>query len=259
MKGRQRHVEGLDRQRQLDGLEPDEPGALPSPTSPPRSRTGDLSKKISVERARRDPFELKNTMNYHAGRPARLVRLGGDCCASPRGCRHAEGKLGGQAVVKGLGGTWKDLTEQRQLDGLEPDLAGAATSPRSPPPSAQGDLSKKIDGRRARRDPPSSSEHHTREHHGRPAAVVRVQEVDSVAREVGADGKLGRSRRVVKRRRRHAWKDLRQRQSPWQLEPDVPGARPSAEDHRSSRAATSPRRSCRRRRSGDDPSSSGTP
>jgi len=35
-----------------------------------------------------------------------------------------EGKLGGQAQVPGVAGTWKDLTRQRQLHGIEPDRAG---------------------------------------------------------------------------------------------------------------------------------------
>ncbi len=36
-----------------------------------------------------------------------------------------EGKLGGQAEVRGVAGTWKDLDGQRQLDGRQPDRPGA--------------------------------------------------------------------------------------------------------------------------------------
>ena len=36
-----------------------------------------------------------------------------------------EGKLGGQAKVKGVAGTWKDLTDSRELDGRQPDRPGA--------------------------------------------------------------------------------------------------------------------------------------
>ena len=36
-----------------------------------------------------------------------------------------EGKLGGQAKVKGVAGTWKDLTDSVNLDGRQPDRPGA--------------------------------------------------------------------------------------------------------------------------------------
>ncbi len=36
-----------------------------------------------------------------------------------------EGKLGGQAQVRGVSGAWKDLTGERQLDGEQPHRAGA--------------------------------------------------------------------------------------------------------------------------------------
>ena len=41
-----------------------------------------------------------------------------------------EGKLGGQADVQGVAGTWKDLTDSRELDGRQPHGARCATSPR---------------------------------------------------------------------------------------------------------------------------------
>ena len=54
-----------------------------------------------------------------------------------------EGKLGGQAKVKGVAGTWKDLTDSRELDGRQPhvqvrNIAAVTTA------VAKGDLSKKI-------------------------------------------------------------------------------------------------------------------
>ena len=55
-----------------------------------------------------------------------------------------EGKLGGQAVVKGVAGTWKDLTDNVNFMAAQPDQSRSATSPKSPPPSPSGDLSKKI-------------------------------------------------------------------------------------------------------------------
>src|SRR5215469_4088989 len=67
---------------------------------------GDLSKKITVE-ARGEILELKGTintmvdqLNAFASEVTRVAREVG-----------SEGKLGGQAVVKGVGGTWKDLTD----------------------------------------------------------------------------------------------------------------------------------------------------
>jgi len=45
--------------------------------------------------------------------------------------------------VPGVAGTWKDLTDKRQSDGLEPDLAGAHIAEVSTA-VARGDLSKKI-------------------------------------------------------------------------------------------------------------------
>ena len=54
-----------------------------------------------------------------------------------------EGKLGGQAVVKGVAGTWKDLTDN--VNFMAANLtARCATSPRSRPRWPSGDLSKKI-------------------------------------------------------------------------------------------------------------------
>src|SRR6266700_1582951 len=68
--------------------------------------TGDLSKKITVD-ARGEILGLKNTINTmvdqlssFADEVTRVVREVG-----------TEGKLGGQAQVKGVSGTWKDLTD----------------------------------------------------------------------------------------------------------------------------------------------------
>ena len=40
-----------------------------------------------------------------------------------------EGKLGGQADVQGVAGTWKDLTDSVNFDGRQPDRRRCATSP----------------------------------------------------------------------------------------------------------------------------------
>src|SRR4029077_15127385 len=67
---------------------------------------GDLSKKITVD-VKGEILELKDTINtmddqlgYFASEVTRVAREVG-----------TEGKLGGQALVKGVAGTWKDLTD----------------------------------------------------------------------------------------------------------------------------------------------------
>src|SRR5438067_322416 len=67
---------------------------------------GDLSKKITVD-VKGEILELKNTVNTmvdqlrsFASEVTRVAREVG-----------TEGKLGGQAQVEGVSGTWKDLTE----------------------------------------------------------------------------------------------------------------------------------------------------
>src|SRR6202521_2095280 len=67
---------------------------------------GDLSRKITVD-VKREILELKNTintmvdhLNAFASEVSRVAREVG-----------TEGKLGGQAEVTGVGGTWKDLTD----------------------------------------------------------------------------------------------------------------------------------------------------
>jgi hypothetical protein len=99
---------------------------------------GDLSKKITVD-VKGEILELKDTintmvdqLNAFAGEVTRVAREVG-----------TEGKLGGQAQLKGVAGTWKDLTESvnsmaSNLTGQVRNIAEVATA------VAQGDLSKKI-------------------------------------------------------------------------------------------------------------------
>ncbi|MBA4100551.1 MAG: hybrid sensor histidine kinase/response regulator, partial [Rhodospirillum sp.] len=99
---------------------------------------GDLSKKITVN-VSGEILELKDTintmvdqLNAFAGEVTRVAREVG-----------TEGKLGGQAQVKGVAGTWKHLTDSvnsmaSNLTGQVRNIAEVATA------VAQGDLSKKI-------------------------------------------------------------------------------------------------------------------
>ena len=99
---------------------------------------GDLSRKITVD-VKGEILELKNTintmvdqLNAFAGEVTRVAREVG-----------TEGKLGGQAEVPGVAGTWKDLTDNvnfmaSNLTGQVRNIAEVATA------IANGDLSKKI-------------------------------------------------------------------------------------------------------------------
>src|SRR5574339_512640 len=68
--------------------------------------TGDLTKKITVD-VRGEILELKNTINTMVDQ---LRSFGSEVTRVAREV-GTEGKLGGQAQVRGVGGTWKDLTD----------------------------------------------------------------------------------------------------------------------------------------------------
>ncbi len=121
---------------------------------------GDLSRKITVD-VKGEILELKDTINTmvdqlngFAGEVTRVAREVG-----------TEGKLGGQAKVPGVAGTWKDLTRQRQLHGLEPDRAGAKHRRRCNRYRRWRPV-EEDHGRRARRD--AVAQRHT-QYDGRPA------------------------------------------------------------------------------------------
>src|SRR5262249_47488885 len=78
---------------------------------------GDLSKKITVD-VRGEIQELKNTIN------TMVDQLNGFASEVTRVAREVgtEGKLGGQAVVPGVAGTWKDLTDN--VNSMASNLTG---------------------------------------------------------------------------------------------------------------------------------------
>ncbi|HSV20441.1 MAG TPA: HAMP domain-containing protein [Casimicrobiaceae bacterium] len=100
--------------------------------------TGDLSKKIAVD-VKGEFLELKNTINTmvdqlrsFASEVTRVAREVG-----------TEGKLGGQAQVEGVSGTWKDLTES--VNSMASNLTGQVRNIADVTKAvASGDLSKKI-------------------------------------------------------------------------------------------------------------------
>jgi HAMP domain-containing protein len=99
---------------------------------------GDLSRKITVD-VKGEILELKNTIN------TMVDQLNAFASEVTRVAREVgtEGKLGGQAAVPGVAGTWKDLTDSvnfmaSNLTAQVRNIADVATA------IASGDLSKKI-------------------------------------------------------------------------------------------------------------------
>ncbi len=200
---------------------------------------GDLSKKITVD-VKGEILELKNTIN------TMVDQLNSFASEVTRVAREVgtEGKLGGQANVRGVAGTWKDLTDNvnfmaANLTGQVRNIAEVTTA------VANGDLSKKITVDVQGRDP-GAEEHH--QHDGGSAQLVRV----------GSDprGARGRHRRQARRsgqggrRRRHLEGPDRQRQRHGG-QPDRPGAQHRRGDHRGRERR--PLEEDHRRREGRDP------
>src|SRR5207244_1789759 len=142
---------------------------------------GDLSTRITVD-ARGEILELKNTIN------TMVDQLSSFASEVTRVAREVgtEGKLGGQADVKGTAGTWRDLTESvnsmaSNLTNQVRNIADVTTA------VARGDLSRKI----------------TVDERGEVLELKETinamvdqlsslaSEVTRVAREVGTEGKLG--------------------------------------------------------------------
>ncbi|WP_230206691.1 HAMP domain-containing protein [Novosphingobium sp. Gsoil 351] len=147
---------------------------------------GDLSKKITVD-VKGEILELKNTINVM------VDQLNGFASEVTRVAREVgtEGKLGGQAQVPGVGGTWKDLTDNvnlmaTNLTNQVRGIAGVVTA------VAQGNLKRKL----------------TFDAKGEIAALAETinemietlstfgDQVTNMAREVGVEGRLGGQARV---------------------------------------------------------------
>ena len=126
---------------------------------------GDLSKKITVD-VKGEILELKNTINTmvdqlrsFASEVTRVAREVG-----------TEGKLGGQADVKGVAGTWKDLTDSVNSMAGEPDGPGAQHRRRDDRRRQRRPVEE--DHRRREGRNPRAEEHH--QHDGGPAQLVRL-------------------------------------------------------------------------------------
>src|SRR5205814_1004827 len=157
---------------------------------------GDLSRRMTVD-VRGEILELKNTIN------TMVDQLSSFASEVTRVAREVgtEGKLGGQAEVKGVAGTWRDLTESvnsmaSNLTNQVRNIAGVTTA------VAKGDLSTKITVD-ARGEILELNNTVTTSLHD---AIPISSEVTRVAREVGTEGKLG-GQAVVKDVA-GVWKDL---------------------------------------------------
>ncbi len=157
---------------------------------------GDLGKKITVE-AKGEILELKNTINTMVDQlssfASEVTRVALEV--------GTEGKLGGQAEVTGVSGTWKDLTNS--VNGMAANLTTQVRNIADVTTAvANGDLSRKI----------------TAEAKGEILQLKETintmvdqlstfaDEVTRMAREVGTDGKLGGQARVTGVG--GTWKDL---------------------------------------------------
>ena len=147
---------------------------------------GDLSRKITVD-ARGEILELKNTINTMVDQlnsfASEVTRVARDV--------GTEGKLGGQAVVRGVAGTWKDLTDNvnSMAANLTTQVRGIAKVVTA---VANGDLKRKLvletKGEIAELADTINEMIDT--------LAVFADQVTAVAREVGVEGKLGGQARV---------------------------------------------------------------
>ena len=152
---------------------------------------GDLTQKITVD-AKGEILELKTTLN------AMVDQLGSFADEVTRVAREVgtEGQLGGQAHVRGVGGTWKDLTDNVNFmaSNLTTQVRNIAQVSAA---MARGDLTKRV----------------TVEAKGEVAALADTinsttdtlrlfaEQVTAVAREVGTEGQARRPGRGARRRR----------------------------------------------------------
>src|SRR5258707_1284224 len=142
---------------------------------------GNLAKKITVD-VKGEMLELKNTINTMVDQ---LNSFGSEVTRVALEV-GTEGKLGGQATVKGIGGVWKDLTDSvnqmaGNLTAQVRNIAGVTTA------VAKGDLSKKItvDAKGELLELKNTINTMVDQLNSFSSEVTRV------AREVGSDGQLG--------------------------------------------------------------------
>src|SRR5207342_3024839 len=144
-------------------------------------QSGDLTKKVTID-VKGEIFDLKNTIN------TMVDQLNSFAFEVTRVAREVgtEGKLGGQAEVKGVAGTWKDLTDSvnmmasnltNQVRGIAKVVTAVATGNLKQKLSivSRGEVAQLIDTINEMTD----------------TLALFADQVTSVAREVGVEGRLG--------------------------------------------------------------------
>ena len=186
---------------------------------------GDLTRKITVE-VRGELLQLKNTIN------TMVDQLGSFASEVTRVAREVglEGVLGGQAEVRGVSGTWRELTDNVNVmaRNLTEQVRGIATVVTA---VANGDLDRKL----------------TLAARGEIATLVDTinnmidtlstfaEQVTGVARDVGVDGRLGGQADVPGAA--GVWRDPDEQRQRARRQPDRPGPRdPRRRDRRDARA-----------------------
>jgi len=142
---------------------------------------GDLSKKITVD-VRGEILEVKNTVN------TMVDQLNSFASEVTRVAREVgtEGKLGGQAMVIGVAGTWKDLTDS--VNSMAGNLTGQVRGiVKVVTAVATGDLKQKllVEAKGEIADLANTINNMTE------TLAIFADQVTTVAREVGVEGKLG--------------------------------------------------------------------
>jgi len=143
--------------------------------------SGDLTKKVTID-VKGEIFDLKNTIN------TMVDQLNSFAFEVTRVAREVgtEGKLGGQAEVQGVAGTWKDLTDSvnmmasnltNQVRGIAKVVTSVATGNLKQKLSivSRGEVAQLIDTINEMID----------------TLAVFADQVTNVAREVGVEGRLG--------------------------------------------------------------------
>src|SRR5213079_2614073 len=160
-------------------------------------QAGDLSRKITVD-VKGEVLELKSTIN------TMVDQLNSFAAEVTRVAREVgtEGILGGQADVKGVSGTWKDLTDNVNFmaSNLTTQVRGIVKVVTA---VANGDLSQKLVGVEAKGEIAALAD--TLNSMTKTLGIF-AEQVTSVARTVGVEGKLGAQAEVPGVA--GTWKDL---------------------------------------------------
>ena len=220
VRGVARHLEGPDRQRELHGQQPDQPGAQHRERHHRRRQRRPLQEDHR-RRAQGEILELKNTINTmvdsSAPSPSEVTRVAREV--------GTEGKLGGQAEVQGVAGTWKDLTDNVNF------MAANLTN------QVRGIAKRRDRGRQRRPEAQAGARSEGRDR----GARRHDQRHDRHARDLRRPGHDGRARGRYRRKAGRpgkvpgaagTWRDLTDNVNRLAAQPDHAGARHRRRRHR---------------------------